>query len=114
MEGNGELSAGASAEVIVGDEGGNVFWRFQQPTLWFRMEPANALLIAEATARAAHNAATGAHIDLVRPGVSQLSAQLRNRAVSRVQVMLHSMRQANHSNEYLASAIVDAVATLLR
>lgn len=110
-EGNGAI---APAEVAVGDEDGKVFWRFKEPITWFCMDPANAVQIAEATARAAHNAHTGGSGPLVGGADSVLTMQMQLRAVARVKLMMRSLRQQKKSEQFIAEALVDAVMSIIK
>ena len=111
-EGNGKDQS--VAEVAVGDENGKVFWRFKEPTLWFSMDPVNAVQIAEATARAAHNAYTGGKGPLVGGADSVLTVQMQLRAVARVKLMMRSLKQQKRSEQFIAEALVDAVMSLVK
>ena len=101
-------------KVTVSDSDGKVILQFSKPTTNLVMDPANALPIAEAMARAAYVARYGKQPP---QETTALAAQLRSREhvkmrdqmVSRVAIMLHSLREQSKTDGYSAMQIVDTI-----
>jgi hypothetical protein len=110
---NGTLLGKQATHVAVKDINGVVVLWFNEPTTEFQLEPSRAAQMAEVIARAAYNAATGANRSLDGAGPSQITMELRARAVTRVTLMLRSLRDQGKGDDYSAGAIVDAVLSIV-
>lgn len=92
-------------DVGVGVVKGMVHWEFHRPITFVAMEPENARVIAEATARAAFEARYG-----VKPpqGQTQLGDQLRIQLTARVALMLQTLVKQHTPYQKMAQEVVDA------
>lgn len=112
MTGNGE-DKGKNL-VMVGDEKGQVFLRFEEPKLWLKMEPQNAFDIAEAIARAAHKARFGEAVAsdanyLAGQVRARLTEDLRDRMVVRAALVMRDLIEKKQSPDYVARQVVDTI-----
>lgn len=101
-------------EIAIGDEGGKVIMRFPKPIAWCALDPQNAFQIGEAIARAAHVARFGTQPPadgsyLAQQIRSRVTDETRDRMVTRVSVMLQSLRDQNKSNGQIALQVVDTI-----
>lgn len=108
-----EASAG-SIDVAIGVEDGKVIARWHIPSTMIAFDPQNAFNIGEALARAAHEArfpgealTDGSY--LAAQIRARITEDVRDRLVTRVALMLNSLRASRHTNGELALQIVDVI-----
>lgn len=107
IHGNVDIAIGIS-------EGGKVVVRWHQTCNRIDFDPQNAFEIAEALARTAHKARFGEDAPddvsyLAQQIKSRLTEQLRDKMVTRVALMLTSMRRQDKTDGYMALQVVDTI-----
>jgi hypothetical protein len=102
-----------ASQIDVKVEGNLVLYVFDRPTHWFKLTAAEAASLSEYTARAAYSIHSGQPAGIQAPGASALLQSVRQRAVTRVELMLVSLREQNRDPKYMAEAIVDTVMAYL-
>jgi hypothetical protein len=99
--------------VAIGVEKGRAVMRFPSPVSFVAFDPSNASSVAEALARAAYEAHNGrpppdGGSDLARQVKARYTEELRDRMITRVAVMLASLRENKTiTNGKLAMELVD-------
>jgi len=100
-----------ATSIAVGVVAGRVVMTFQKPTSEIVFDPENCRQIAEGMARAAHEAHTGQ-----KPvnGGSAISAQMHERAVNRMVIMLNNYdKNQNRAKKWWAQEMVSAIRNIL-
>lgn len=101
-------------KIAVSDRDGKVILQFSKPITNLVMDPANVMPIAEAIARAAyictHGKPPASNASIIAQEIrSRVTEQMRDQMVSRVALMLVSLRDQTKSDGYTAMQIVDTV-----
>lgn len=109
-----ELKGDGKTEVAIGVNSGRVIWRFPQAVTWVAHDPQNAFDIAEATARAAHEARFGTKAPsdgsyIAQQVKARVTEDLRNRMVIRAAVMMRSLVRQERDPDYIARQLVDTI-----
>jgi len=102
-----DLTQPGETTIAIGVQKGRVEIRFHKPLDWCSFEPEEARQIGEAIAKAAFKARYGSMP--INGGGSQITAQIRDRLVTRVMMMSLSMNEQGKSREFVARQIVDTV-----
>jgi hypothetical protein len=101
-------------ELAMGIEDGKVLVRFKDKVAWVAFDPDNAFHVAEAMARLAHEVKFGEKPQTDQSYIAQqvrarLTEDLRDRMVTRVSLMLASLKSQNKTDGYTAMQIVDTI-----
>lgn len=107
---SGESLSGPGTQTIqLSDKDGMVIMHFEKPVEWVALDPATAVRVAEAMARASYNAKFG-DVPTTQQR-SSITEQIRIRLRNRVKLMLASMATDAPAPSYdmQATRIVDAV-----